>query len=149
MCIRDRTQSTWGVFIGWRNILICKNPREGSTMNIQGYYPPKAKKNVLQGKDFQSKDEKAASSNIITVERQAPKRNYLSEEEIDGLLRGFDLDPRFGPCIGMTRWDRYQRAKNLGLNPPLELEDIIEATQTNPQTRESLFSRYYVQCTLI
>ena len=27
----------------------------------------------------------------------------------------------YGPCIGMTRLERWERAKSLGLNPPTEV----------------------------
>ncbi|KAF4677031.1 DNA polymerase delta subunit 4 [Perkinsus chesapeaki] len=34
------------------------------------------------------------------------------------ILRKFDLDLRFGPCCGISREARYERAKAFGLNPP-------------------------------
>ena len=27
----------------------------------------------------------------------------------------------YGPCVGMTRFERWERAKSLGLNPPKEV----------------------------
>jgi len=39
-----------------------------------------------------------------------------SEEEI--LLRRFDMTNKYGPCSGLTRRDRWLRAKKLGLDPP-------------------------------
>jgi len=37
------------------------------------------------------------------------------------ILRHFDLSGQYGPCIGMSRTDRWKRASNLGMNPPLEV----------------------------
>mmetsp|Transcript_10715 Transcript_10715/g.66043 ORF Transcript_10715/g.66043 Transcript_10715/m.66043 type:complete len:104 (-) Transcript_10715:56-367(-) len=56
-------------------------------------------------------------------------RNEASgEEEEEALerLRGFDLDPRFGPCMGMTRIDRWERAEKLGLDPPPRVKTLLE-----------------------
>ncbi len=40
----------------------------------------------------------------------------LSEDEV--LLRKFDLDPRFGPCMGITRKQRYSALlRTFGFSP--------------------------------
>ena len=33
-------------------------------------------------------------------------------------LKKFDLNTKFGPCVGIKRSIRWQRAKTLNLNPP-------------------------------
>jgi DNA polymerase delta subunit 4 len=43
-------------------------------------------------------------------------------------LRLFDLDKRYGPCIGMTRSERWRRARELGLDPPAEVADLLRAS---------------------
>jgi len=43
----------------------------------------------------------------------------------ESVLRQFDLDMKYGPSIGMTRLDRWERAKNWGKNPPLEIKELI------------------------
>lgn len=45
-----------------------------------------------------------------------------AEEEA---LRQFDMDMRFGPCLGITRLERWERAVRLGLNPPVELASLL------------------------
>ncbi|KAG0257643.1 hypothetical protein BG011_003858 [Mortierella polycephala] len=47
----------------------------------------------------------------------------LTEEE--KALRQFDLTPKFGPCTDITRLERWERAFNLGLNPPEHVKDTI------------------------
>ncbi|PFX29653.1 DNA polymerase delta subunit 4-like [Stylophora pistillata] len=41
------------------------------------------------------------------------------------MLKEFDLDSEFGPCIGITRLQRWERAKEYGLFPPEEVKEII------------------------
>lgn len=48
----------------------------------------------------------------------------LSPDQIK-LLR-FDMEPRFGPCLGMTRKARFLRAERLGLAPPQDILTILE-----------------------
>jgi DNA polymerase delta subunit 4 len=43
----------------------------------------------------------------------------LSLEEM--ILRHFDLSSLYGPCIGITRLNRWKRAQVLGFSPPIEV----------------------------
>ncbi|CAO1637296.1 unnamed protein product [Jaminaea pallidilutea] len=45
------------------------------------------------------------------------------------ILRCFDFDPAYGPNLGMTRLERWNRAKNLGEDPPLEVYEILTTKQ--------------------
>ena len=47
---------------------------------------------------------------------------YTAEEEE---LRQFDMDMSYGPCIGVTRLRRWERAAAMGLRPPPHLRDLI------------------------
>ncbi|KAF9189297.1 hypothetical protein BGZ51_009691 [Haplosporangium sp. Z 767] len=47
----------------------------------------------------------------------------ITEEEKS--LRQFDLTSKFGPCTDITRLERWERAFNLGLNPPEHVKDTI------------------------
>ncbi|ESQ35883.1 hypothetical protein EUTSA_v10009118mg [Eutrema salsugineum] len=48
---------------------------------------------------------------------------YDKEEE---MLRQFDMNMAYGPCLGMTRLDRWERALRLGMNPPSEIERLLK-----------------------
>jgi DNA polymerase delta subunit 4 len=61
-----------------------------------------------------------------------PQDDDLPPEE--RRLRLFDLDKRYGPCIGMTRSERWRRAQELGLNPPPDVHAILSS---QPQAREA------------
>ncbi|EAQ86803.1 hypothetical protein CHGG_08056 [Chaetomium globosum CBS 148.51] len=41
------------------------------------------------------------------------------------VLRYFDVSSHYGPCIGIARLKRWQRAQRLGLNPPLEVLAVL------------------------
>lgn len=52
------------------------------------------------------------------------KDDYDEKEE---MLRQFDMNMAYGPCVGMTRLDRWERALRLGMNPPGEIEKLLKA----------------------
>ncbi|KAK4189819.1 DNA polymerase delta subunit 4 [Podospora australis] len=41
------------------------------------------------------------------------------------VLRYFDVSSQYGPCIGITRLKRWQRAERLGLHPPIEALAVL------------------------
>ncbi|KAF8110061.1 hypothetical protein N665_0088s0072 [Sinapis alba] len=49
--------------------------------------------------------------------------DYDGKEE---MLRQFDMNMAYGPCLGMTRLDRWERALRLGMNPPSEIERLLK-----------------------
>ncbi|BAT03963.1 Os08g0163300 [Oryza sativa Japonica Group] len=49
------------------------------------------------------------------------RRHVEEAEEEEGrerMAREFDMDMRYGPCLGLTRAQRWRRAAALGLAPP-------------------------------
>ncbi|KAK8451633.1 hypothetical protein SEVIR_6G240700v4 [Setaria viridis] len=52
----------------------------------------------------------------------AAEEEYGAEEEA---LRQFDMDTSYGPCIGVTRLRRWDRAAAMGLRPPPHVRDLI------------------------
>ncbi|XP_019438907.1 PREDICTED: DNA polymerase delta subunit 4-like [Lupinus angustifolius] len=60
-------------------------------------------------------------SKVPTTPLQA---KYDPKEEI---LMKFDMDMTYGPCVGMTRQERWKRAQNMGLNPPKEIESFLKS----------------------
>jgi DNA polymerase delta subunit 4 len=47
----------------------------------------------------------------------------------------------YGPCIGVPRLQRWERAQALGLRPPPEVREILitEEAGAQPEFRESVF----------
>lgn len=57
----------------------------------------------------------------------------LSQEETElELLRQFDLAWQYGPCTGITRLQRWSRAEQMGLKPPLEVYQVLKAHPEDP-----------------
>ncbi|TFK48387.1 hypothetical protein OE88DRAFT_1664154 [Heliocybe sulcata] len=63
------------------------------------------------------------------------------QTKIHHILRVFDLSYEYGPCIGVTRLERWERAQALGLNPPPEVREILltKQGQEEDQFRETAF----------
>jgi DNA polymerase delta subunit 4 len=47
------------------------------------------------------------------------------QNKIHQILRLFDMSYEYGPCVGMSRIERWERAASLGLNPPDEVRNIL------------------------
>jgi len=54
---------------------------------------------------------------------------------VDHILRIFDLSYEYGPCVGVTRLERWERAAALGLNPPPEVREILMTKEGCRDTR--------------
>ncbi|KAJ1394866.1 DNA-polymerase delta, subunit 4 [Sesbania bispinosa] len=52
----------------------------------------------------------------------------------EALLRQFDLNMAYGPCLGMTRLARWERAQKLGLNPPQEIERLLKSGKVQAES---------------
>ncbi|KZT67334.1 hypothetical protein DAEQUDRAFT_396188 [Daedalea quercina L-15889] len=60
---------------------------------------------------------------------------------VDHILRVFDLSYEYGPCAGVTRLERWNRAEALGLSPPPEVKEILLTKEgsENPRFSECIF----------
>ncbi|KZT25313.1 hypothetical protein NEOLEDRAFT_1169499 [Neolentinus lepideus HHB14362 ss-1] len=84
---------------------------------------------------------------LLTV--SASRTQYLpylavhaeGQTKIHHILRVFDLSYEYGPCIGVTRLERWERAEALGLKPPPEVREILftKQGQEEDQFRETVF----------
>ena len=52
--------------------------------------------------------------------------------DLEETLRQFDMDMRYGPCIGMNRILRWERAHNMGMHPPIQIKEILEGASGAP-----------------
>ncbi|KAF8621805.1 hypothetical protein AX15_007481 [Amanita polypyramis BW_CC] len=57
-----------------------------------------------------------------------------NQNKIHEILRVFDLSYEYGPCVGMTRLERWERACALGLNPPEEIREILTTVEGMEKT---------------
>lgn len=70
----------------------------------------------------------------------------IESEEVERILRDFDICPKFGPgmgsitslncnlmyIIGISRLQRYERAIKLKLDPPQEIRELLDLPSANP-----------------
>ncbi|CAL8329258.1 unnamed protein product [Lota lota] len=57
-------------------------------------------------------------------------------------LKQFDLELKYGPCTGISRLQRWERAQLYGLNPPEEIRELVMRAHNDPQFTQSLWSDY-------
>ena len=65
----------------------------------------------------------------------------MTAAEVNRKLRAFDLDARYGPCLGMTRLERWERAQANGLNPPAEIKALVQGS-SDPARKENLWHEF-------
>ncbi|KAG5519236.1 hypothetical protein PMAC_002324 [Pneumocystis sp. 'macacae'] len=93
-----------------------------------------AKKNVLKSEilekhekcDFPCLNE-SISSFVSFIEKQ--NKTYIEKSldtmHIDEILNKFDLTYQYGPFLGLSRLNRWNRAEELGLCPPINVKEIL------------------------
>jgi DNA polymerase delta subunit 4 len=55
------------------------------------------------------------------IERGIIAVHAEGQTKIHHMLRVFDNTYEYGPCVGVTRMERWERAAAVGLNPPVEV----------------------------
>ncbi|GJE93854.1 hypothetical protein PsYK624_100180 [Phanerochaete sordida] len=68
---------------------------------------------------------RAQQGNVMPIHAE----NHSMEDHI---LRFFDLSYQYGPCIGITRLQRWDRAQSLGMSPP----EVVKQLLTNEDGSE-------------
>uniref|UniRef100_A0A8C3FPS7 DNA polymerase delta 4, accessory subunit n=1 Tax=Chrysemys picta bellii TaxID=8478 RepID=A0A8C3FPS7_CHRPI len=91
------------------------------------------------------------SFQVVKRQRQDPdtKKGSLQPGECGSLhpaplemLKQFDLSWEYGPCTGITRLQRWERAKSLGLNPPLTVRETLLEREGDPSFMHCLWHDY-------
>ncbi|KAK3777303.1 hypothetical protein RRG08_017441 [Elysia crispata] len=67
--------------------------------------------------------------------------DFATKKDHD-VLKQFDLTLEYGPCIGISRLDRWERAEKHGLNPPSEVKDLVTSHASDPLYTECLWNDY-------
>lgn len=86
---------------------------------------------VPEKSDVELKAEKVTDAAIqrywrkLEAQRMAKRVHQENLTTGEKVLRYFDVSSHYGPCIGITRIRRWQRAQRLGLNPPIEVLAVL------------------------
>ncbi|RZC69479.1 hypothetical protein C5167_032611 [Papaver somniferum] len=108
----------------------------GSKGDIKGFFRQKKSSGVTKPNNKTTKSSSSFSKKAATTlgSDQTQPSALISHGSLDlkddhneneEILRQFDMNMKYGPCIGMTRLARWERAKNLGMNPPKEIETCL------------------------
>ncbi|GLJ17875.1 hypothetical protein SUGI_0312680 [Cryptomeria japonica] len=90
----------------------------GSVENGKGL----KKENAAISTDSATSAEAALSDSLNSYDEV-----YEEEEDcVEQILKQFDLDMRYGPCLGLSRMERWQRAVQLGLSPSQDVKDLLD-----------------------
>lgn len=54
------------------------------------------------------------------------------------MLRDFDLTSVYGPCLGLTRMQRWERAQLCNLNPPDQVRSVLQRLGPNDELNQPL-----------
>ncbi|KAK2046643.1 DNA polymerase delta [Colletotrichum somersetense] len=73
---------------------------------------------------------------LIEAQRIAPRVHQKDVNLAEKVLRYFDVSSQYGPCIGLQRMKRWQRAERLGLNPPIEVLAVLLKEEQNGNSLE-------------
>ncbi|XP_071709828.1 uncharacterized protein [Rutidosis leptorrhynchoides] len=100
-----------------------------SSADMKGFYKQR-KKNAGISKPSATKSKTSASFGSNTAQPPALiahgspdlQENHDANEQV---LRQFDMNMMYGPCVGMKRMDRWNRAVKLGLNPPKDIYRLL------------------------
>ncbi|KAI9828090.1 MAG: hypothetical protein M1832_003617 [Thelocarpon impressellum] len=84
------------------------------------------------------------------AERKAGRVHQEGLGVHEKILRHFDLSSQYGPCVGVARLKRWNRANGLGLQPPIEVlavllkEEAAGNTKTERAHMDELLSTRFV-----
>lgn len=53
-------------------------------------------------------------------------------DDVEEILRQFDMNMAYGPCLGLSRVERWERAHRIGLNPPQYVKNVLQDAGGNP-----------------
>lgn len=59
---------------------------------------------------------------------------HIQPNTIETILRDFDLTGRYGPCVGITRLERFERAQRMKMDPPAVIGKILRTQQAHDRS---------------
>ncbi|XP_062972931.1 DNA polymerase delta subunit 4 [Elgaria multicarinata webbii] len=77
----------------------------------------------------------------VTVQAESPLQEAAQPEQLEW-LKQFDLCWQYGPCTGITRLQRWERADLLGLSPPATVRELLLKHSRDPLVIYSLWHEY-------
>jgi len=94
----------------------------------------------------QTQAELDAASPLQTQLQLTPETTTIKAvdpAEVRQVLRSFDLNSKFGPCLGIPRKTRWQRADKFGLAPPSRVYDLLAALDEHSPEQIAYLTQEY------
>ncbi|XP_077234793.1 polymerase delta 4 [Tasmannia lanceolata] len=99
--------------------------------DIKGFYrqrksaktPSKSKPSNSKKSSLSLGSDPAQSPVLVSHASFDLQDDFDKHEEV---LRQFDMNMSYGPCLGLSRMERWERANNLGLKPPKDVEILLK-----------------------
>ncbi|XP_071485461.1 DNA polymerase delta subunit 4-like [Diadema antillarum] len=102
-----------------------------------------ASNSKTRGKKTPGRPIKSSDSKQQTAQRdEVVRADDLLRQEHLNKLREFDLDWRFGPCTGITRLERWERAERHGYNPPKNIKDLVLEHKDDEEYVQNIWTGY-------
>lgn len=106
------------------------SPKKKQTSVDEHFKPRRTSRTLTKSKVSVKDEEQIIVGGLTRIVSQ--EESYLSQQEIQDVnntLRQFDMTMRYGPCVGISRKARWNRAEKFGLNPPQNVIDILNDEQ--------------------
>ncbi|KAG8381691.1 hypothetical protein BUALT_Bualt06G0147800 [Buddleja alternifolia] len=105
--------------------------------DMKGFFRQQ-KKNKSGGivKPKSSSKKNSSASDVVQPPALVSHGSFDLQDEYDDkeeVLRQFDVNMAYGPCLGMSRLERWERANAWGLHPPKEVKDLLGAGKVNSE----------------
>lgn len=95
---------------------------------------------IYQQRKFHENRNSNHKAKVINSLKEGDEKGKEHSDKLK-ILKDFDLNSDFGPCMGITRMERWERASKFGLNPPIQVREILEK-ERDQNLRESLWFKY-------
>ncbi|XP_033014918.1 DNA polymerase delta subunit 4 isoform X2 [Lacerta agilis] len=96
---------------------------------------------VVKKRKRDSKETKKAQSPLHDTVIVQAVQDAAHPDQLE-TLKQFDLSWQYGPCTGITRLQRWERAELLGLHPPAMVRELLEKHNKDPLVTYSLWHGY-------
>lgn len=95
--------------------------------SIPDAFPTTRKRKATQAK--RNKMAPSQDGSALNIEASQAFDDKILDKDSQAVLHEFDLMMQYGPCIGLSRSERFFRAEKLGLEPPENVKELLEALE--------------------
>ena len=113
-------------------------------MNFKSTSQPSINQNFKQKKRIAHSGQSNQKKNVSTsIDKHTDCGSAYDKNDIE-ILKKFDLTLEYGPSLGITRLERWDRADSYDLHPPIEVKNIVNRHPNDKVFTESLWHDYRI-----